>query len=343
MNYSLNTRTFFVKELFNPQLGKTGEYYFYVLKKEGLSHKRVVEKIGVSAWFCGIKDKNASTIQWFCTKEKIPNINEPGFVVEFKGQGNKRIYVGAHKGNYFEVEVDLDETEKKLIKKFNQKKEFVCNYFDEQRFSDWTIKIKKLIEEKKFGDALKLFLTGNTGFETEKSAEVKRFIKNNWGNWTIFNEKKDMLGEKKLVLFNFLKNNPLGFKEAFKLVEPKSLSIMIKSSQAKRFNEKLNEIAKAKNHKNFLIEINNAEYYAKASKSFPKKIVIKPSSFELQFKKNGLIRNTYFCAKKFKVKQKNNKTFICFELKKGEYATVFLKYLRKWFLEKINKGVKSIS
>lgn len=103
MEYSLSPSTFFVREILNTKLGAEGGYYYYTLEKSGISHSQAVNRIGVRAWFAGIKDKNASTMQWFCTEEKIPEIDEAEFKLKFRGCSNERIHVGAHKGNAFRV------------------------------------------------------------------------------------------------------------------------------------------------------------------------------------------------------------------------------------------------
>ena len=68
-----------------------------------------------------------------------------------------------------------------------------------------------------------------------------------------------------------------------------------------------------------------------ASKAFTRKIEILPTEFEKKFRKGTLERRTFFYAEKFKVKKLlDGKAELCFNLSKGCYATVFLKFLESW-------------
>ena len=328
MNYLLNPKTFQVNEIFNPQLTKTGEYYYYTLEKKNISHKEATKRIGVRAWFCGVKDKNAHTKQWFCTSESVEEVNEEDFIIKFKGYSNERIHVGKHKGNAFKVIIELPENEFRLLKKFKPKNEFVCNYFGEQRFSENTLDFCKALEEKHYESALKLFLTKRSKFDSEKSGAMKKIIEDKWGEWEKILEQGEIKGTGKVVLFEYLEKNPKDFEGAFDYAEPKSLRILLKAAQAKRFNEKLNEIALQKKPNNIKAQIAGQSFCLSASRAFIRKIMISPTQFEKKFRKSDLERETFFTAEKFRVKRTNKTQFeLTFELKKGSYATVFLKFL----------------
>ncbi|MFA5930747.1 MAG: tRNA pseudouridine(13) synthase TruD [archaeon] len=338
MNYPLTPQSFFVRELFNPQLGKTGSYYYYTLQKKGVSHKEASKRIGTNAYFCGIKDKNATTTQWFCTKEQVQELNEEDFVVKFKGFSNQRIHIGLHKGNAFTVKVELTKEEIESIRHFKAKNEYVCNYFGEQRFSENTISICRVLEEKNYESALKLFLTKESKFDSTKSRAMKKVIETNWGNWKKILEHEEIKDTGKVVLFEYLEKNPTNFEGAFLHAEEKSLKTILKAAQALRFNEKLNALAKEKKPINFKAQISEMDLEMSASKAFTRFIIITPTDFESKFRKHGLERRTFFTADKFKYKLtknsdiKNQKTEyeLNFELARGVYATVFLKYLESW-------------
>jgi len=338
MNYSLTPKTFQVNEIFNPHLSeKAGEYYYYTLEKKGISHKEAVKRIGARAYFCGIKDKNAHTKQWFCTSESVQETTEENFIIKFKGYSNERIHVGKHKGNAFKVIIELPEKEFRALKKFKPKNAPVCNYFGEQRFSENTLEFCKVLEEKKYEDALKIFLTKKSKFDSEKSRAMKKIIEENWGNWKKTLENKEIIGTGKVILFEYLEKNPKNFEEAFNYAEPKSLRILLKAAQSKRFNEKLNELAQEKKPNNLFGEINKEKIAFEANKSFKRSILIEPTEFEKKFRKTPLERDTFFAAEKFKVKKMNEKNTVRleFELQKGSYATVFLKFLKSWLQKNI--------
>ncbi|MFA6269114.1 MAG: tRNA pseudouridine(13) synthase TruD [archaeon] len=339
MKYDLTPTTFEVNEIFRPHLVKQGIYYYYTLEKKGISHKEAARRIGVKAWFCGIKDKNASTTQWFCTTEQVEETTQPDFVVKFKGMSSERIHVGKHKGNSFIVNVELSDEEQRAIKNFKSKEEFFCNYFGEQRFSEKTIDICKALEEKDFETALKLFVTMRSKFDSDKSRAIKKIIEDKWGNWEKLLCQEEIKGTGKVVLFEYLLNNPTDFEGAFLHTEETSTKILIKAAQAFRFNKKLNELAKLKKPNNLETQIAGQNLNISASKAFPRFITIDPTDFEEKLRKSSFERRTFTFAEKFKYKRTEKNDYnLSFDLSRGAYATVFLKYLDSWLKNKINKG-----
>lgn len=337
MKYELTPKTFFVTEIFNPRLSETGLYYYYTLEKAGVSHKETQKRIGTTAYFCGVKDKNATTKQWFCTKEQLllEEINEPNFIVKYKGSSNERIFVGKHKGNSFKALVELEPNETKSLKYFKPKNEFVCNYFGEQRFSENTISICNALETGDYEGALKIFLTKKSIFDSNKSTAIKSVIQKNWGEWEKILNSEEVAGTGKEELFIFLNSNPFDFKGAFLHTEEKSTRILVKAAQSLRFNSQLAKLAQAKKPNGIKSHIVGQEIGGivgmSASKAFPRKIIISPTKFEENFRKSTLERKTFFTAQKFKAKRREANNYeISFELGKGEYATIFLKFLQNW-------------
>lgn len=243
MKYFLNAKTFFVEEIFKPTIGQEGKYLYYIVEKKGLSHKQLLKRIPRDACFNGVKDKNASTKQWFCTKNAIDNIVENELNITYKGRSDERIYIGKHNGNKFRILVELNEEELKKIKKINWKKEFITNYFGKQRFDKRIEEFSELIETKNFEKALKFFLTEKSDYDTEKSSEIKKEINDNWSKWEkLINS--EVIPESKKPIFELLKKE-VDFEKAFLLTEKKSLKQMLKAVQAKKWNELL--------HKKYLV------------------------------------------------------------------------------------------
>jgi tRNA(Glu) U13 pseudouridine synthase TruD len=332
MNYNLSQETFFVSEIFNPKLDEYGKYNYYLIEREGMSHKKMCSFLPRDAAFCGIKDKHASIKQWFSSKERIEDIQVEGLKVTFKGCANERIYVGMHKGNLFRVIIELSKPEENNIKKFRAKKELVCNYFGEQRFSEKNLKVAELLEEAKYESALKVFLCEETKMDSERSRKMREIISENWGKWREIAEHDELKETRKRKVFDYLSENKEKFREAFSYLEPKSVGIVVKTAQAMRFNLELNKIAREKKPKNFEAQISGHTLAFGANKAMKRFIVIDPTEFEKSFRKTPLQRRTFFMAQKFKVKksEEENKQIIEFELGTGQYATVFLKYLQKW-------------
>ncbi len=326
MNYTLNPENFFVKEIFNPILEADGTYYYYLLVKKGISDKEVRKRIPTDALFCGKKDKNATTQQWFCTKYKIDDIIEDNLKIEFKGVSEEKIFLGKHKGNSFRVKIELNENELKKLKKTNFKNELIANYFGEQRFDSRVSEFNKLLEKKDYQNALKFFLTKESIFDSEKSTLIKNEIIKKWGKWNeLINS--EIIPESKKDIFRTLEKEE-NYLTAFEFVEKKSLITMLKAAQSEKWNAIL--------HNQIMGKVTKNLDGLKASKNIKQKIILEATDFEKKFapKIKKLERNSYFFINKLKIKSANQKNnyFIEFSLFRGEYATVFLKYLQK-FLE----------
>ncbi len=321
MDYLLNEKTFFVKEIFNPQLNG-GAYNYYIVKKKNLSHKQLLKRLP-NGFFCGIKDKNATTEQWFCTIDEIDNIHEENLEVTFKGTGNEKLWIGKHKGNSFKVKVDLNEKDFSKLKKFNSKKELIANYFGKQRFDKRVFDFSNAIEKKEFEKALKLFLCEKSEFDSEKSSLIKKEISEKWGKWKELIE-SDVIPKSKKGIFESLSENK-DFEKAFDFVERKSLKFLLKACQSLRFNELLEKEVETKVENNFDKK--------RANKNMKKQIIVECNKFEKKFKIKNLERNSYFGLEKFKVKKIGKEYWLEFFLKKGCYATITLELFKEYLKE----------
>lgn len=316
MEIILNENNFFVKELFNPKLSENGNYCYYIVEKKGLSHKQLLKLVPKDALFCGIKDKNATTTQWFCSKERIEEINEDELKIKYKGRSDEKIFVGKHKANQF-----LVISKEKPIEKLG----LVANYFGEQRFDARVKKFEELIHND-FEGALKFFLVEKSKFDSERSTKIKKVILENWGEWKKILESEEIKGTGKEELFFFLVNNPTSFEEAFEFVERKSLIWMLKACQSLRFNRTLSELVKEKNPKSKTIIVFGKKVFIDANKGMKRELIIEPTEFEKKIGLGKLERKSFFEVKKFKIKKKENYE-ISFELSKGSYATILIKII----------------
>jgi tRNA(Glu) U13 pseudouridine synthase TruD len=314
MDIELNENNFFVKELFHPLLSSNGLWNYYIVEKKGVSHKQLTKLLPKDSLFCGIKDKNATTIQWFCSKEKIQDFCKDNVSVKYKGKSNEKIWIGKHKGNQFKI---ISE------KKPEREIKVIGNYFGQQRFDERVRKMEQLLHNN-FEGALKHFLVEESKFDSERSEKIKKVIKENWGNWKKIKESEEIKGTGKEELFEFLEMNMESFQEAFEFVERKSLVWTLKAIQALRFNRKLSELIKEKNPKSKGIEIFKEKVFVEANKGMKRELVVDGNEFEKKFGLNELTRKSFFEPKKFKIKKKD-KYEISFELPRGSYATVFLK------------------
>lgn len=115
-----------------------GKYAVYLLKKIGIDHFTVIDKItrltGRKPIYIGIKDTNAITQQiiYFSGKPEIDNYKEEKFEVNFLGFSDEKFN---HTGNIFELELvsdDENELAKRLATVSNVK--YLFAYIGYQRF-----------------------------------------------------------------------------------------------------------------------------------------------------------------------------------------------------------------
>ncbi|MDD4251021.1 MAG: tRNA pseudouridine(13) synthase TruD [Candidatus ainarchaeum sp.] len=332
MDYTLNSKNFFVTEILHPKLGENGKYAYYIIEKKDLSHKQLTRILPIG-YYCGIKDKNATTKQWYCTPNpfEINDIREKNLLIEYKGRSNERLHIGKHQGNKFRIKIKLEENELKKMLSINWNKKKICNYFGDQRFDERTNEFASLIEVNNFENALKFFLCEKSKFDSEKSSEIKKEISDNWGNWEKL-VNSTIIPDSKKPIFVLL-GKEKDFLKAFSLVEKKSLKQMLKSIQSQRYNLMLHNECLLKKSNGIKGVINEQELLLEATKAFKRKIFVKATGFETQFGATGLTRKTFFEPKKFKTKKMGKDYWLEFELGKGHYATILLIFLQK-FLQK---------
>lgn len=146
--YKQKFEDFVVTEDLGFELTNDGEHVFVFLEKCDCNTIFVAEQlakyVGISAKFvsyAGLKDRQAVTQQWFSlhmpgqATPDFSNFNLDGCKILKVTRHNKKLKIGALKGNYFNINLtslsDKSEIESKLalIKQFG-----VPNYFGEQRF-----------------------------------------------------------------------------------------------------------------------------------------------------------------------------------------------------------------
>ncbi|MAG47003.1 hypothetical protein CL617_00215 [archaeon] len=155
--YKLKTvsEDFVVREILNFKFKEEGDYSCFLLRKKdieinevlGLISKELrvsVKKIGIA----GNKDKRALTEQYISLyglkKDKNKDFEFDKFSLKFLGFLDKRINLGEHEENEFEITV------RNLDSKMDKKVDFIVNYFDEQRFSKDNVNNGVLILKKEF-------------------------------------------------------------------------------------------------------------------------------------------------------------------------------------------------
>jgi len=176
---------FIVKEVSNVELGKVGQFTYFILKKKNYNTvtalQRIAERLRIPVkrfGFAGNKDKVALTEQLVSVKD-IPKdllgkIKLKDIEIEVVGFGNKPISLGNLFGNNFEITVrnlikeDLDMLDIKLKKEMK-----IPNYFGKQRFSKNNSKIGRAIVKRDFKLAVELMLENDGDYEKEVADYLK--------------------------------------------------------------------------------------------------------------------------------------------------------------------------
>lgn len=140
---------FCVEENLGFELTGEGEHLYLFIEKKGLNTEDMIKIISRELnlptkfiSYAGLKDKFAKTLQWFSlhlpgkSDPELESLNKDTYKVLKKARHNKKLKIGALKGNHFKIKINnfnLDETDLlNRIKKIQT--HGVPNYFGPQRF-----------------------------------------------------------------------------------------------------------------------------------------------------------------------------------------------------------------
>lgn len=185
---------FKVEEINKFDTKSSGAYRLYLLEKAGLDDFFVLnclsKKLKIPAdefGIAGLKDRHAFTRQYLTIPAKyhVKELKETNFGIRHIGYVEKPIKLGDLLGNRFEITVrnvfkgELDGIYQKAKTIYIIG---VPNYFDSQRFGSvfGSNFIGKLLLQKKYEMAVKIFLTEYNKSEPKKVKDDKRIILKNW-------------------------------------------------------------------------------------------------------------------------------------------------------------------
>ena len=169
---------FIVKEISKVNANSSGQYSYFLLKKNGYSTVAALEvlskklKIPLKNFgFAGNKDKNAVTEQKVSIlrgSRNFENMNLRNIKLEYLGNGKAPISLGDLEGNEFMITVrNLDDNKVKTIQKLQNKIIKIPNKFGPQRFSKNNHLVGKAIVKKDFKKAIGLILENKGKIEDE--------------------------------------------------------------------------------------------------------------------------------------------------------------------------------
>jgi tRNA pseudouridine13 synthase len=155
---------FIVHELSNVELGGSGRYTYFVLRKTNYTTEDAIARVSGHArlprkffGYAGNKDRRAITDQLCSVKGRISGFSLDGLEVEVVGHGDSAISLGDLIGNRFDITVrNIDSMPMPVDK--------VPNFFDQQRFGLMKNNhvIGRLILKRDFRSAVELIRESGT-------------------------------------------------------------------------------------------------------------------------------------------------------------------------------------
>ena len=339
-----------------PKKTSGDQTYFWLTKKNWTTDSAVREiarRLGISGRrfkFAGSKDKVAVTKQlvsvFKISAERLQGLELRDISLEIAGQGDKPVSLGTLTGNSFAITVrDLAKKDlNKLKRNFHAiKKSGFKNYFGEQRFGIGnTSLIGKAILRGLLGEAVKEMLCFTAKDEGEERKGFRKFARKNWGKWKAISEKvPKSLGLEKSVV-EWLVKQPNDFAGALRTLPKHVRKLHVYAYQSYLWNSALAKV-KSPRRKGFPVPGFKTKLGKDAFSEEIKKL-LKKDSLDLEsflckrmpeLAVEGDMRKALIKPKKLKVytaeKDELNpgtsKILLNFELPKGCYATVLLKFL----------------
>ncbi len=263
---------FIVEEIPSREWKKSGKYPVYKVSKVGMTtfaaekvlaqHCSVpFKKIG----FAGLKDTHARTAQYFSAEIDNPDcgvFKERNVQSELVGFLDEPLRTGDLKGNKFMIVVrDLYEDQvEKAKRNLSQVLEGVPNYFDSQRFG--SLKgvqgfIAKDVLHGKYEQAVQKIVTATTRHQKAKIRAVRKFIKANWGEWSLCLDEVKKAGLERTVegtVVRHLVEFPDDFRGAFERTFKGIREIFFSAYQSFIWNECVKKVVRQNSKEVFSVE-----------------------------------------------------------------------------------------
>ncbi|MEM4772556.1 MAG: tRNA pseudouridine(13) synthase TruD [Nanoarchaeales archaeon] len=269
--------------------------------------------------------------------------------------------------NYFSINIrDIKEEEFEIFKE-NSKifKNSFFNYFDEQRFGSVRYinhLVGREIINRNWEEAIKIILTFYSDKENEKAKFARKWLKENWGKFKEAIKYYPKWLDVELSILNSLIKNG-NYRKAFRSIHKRLLKLFLHSYQSYLWNIILSEYIEEKSKKIAKIKIAEDYFYISKDKEIIEKLKnrsldligynLKEYEIDEEFREiyinilkneNINLKDLYFENKPslalkslkreilsnvrdLKYDIKDNSIMLNFYLKKGSYATIFIKHL----------------
>jgi len=307
MQYTIKSapEDFYVKEIIELKTQEKGSYAYYWLKKANLSTIEAVDiiskKLGIPKKFfnfAGTKDKIAITEQAISIKGGAKKDYDFGNIqLTFIGYSGEPINLGTNSGNYFEI--ILRDAEK-----IPKKRNWMINYFDDQRFSDKNVDVGRAIIKKDFKTAAELLkdeiiVEGNdfVGALRQADKKIVKFYINAYQSYLWNKAVSILLNSEKKISYSCGK-------------------LSVPGKKPKQFNYPII---------GFGTDESKVKEILAEEKITTRDFVIKQIP---ELSSEGTEREVVVEIKDLKIEDLSNKTIkLCFSLPKGSYATMLVKEL----------------
>jgi tRNA pseudouridine13 synthase len=315
---------FVVEEIISIPKGGGEQTYFWLTKKNWTTEaaiREVSRRLGISGRrfkFAGSKDRIAVTKQLVSVfkvpKERLENLSIKDIQIQIAGQGDAPISLGTLKGNRFEITArDLAKKDLEKLKKNlpAAKNKGFRNYFGEQRFG--------------FGNT---HLIGKAILQGDLKGAVKELLK-----------QKEFRLEKSVALW--LERQPSDFAGALRTLPKHIRKLYVHAYQSYLWNSALEKLSTPKGKlpvPGFKTKLSR-DKFSKEIKKLLEKDFLSLESFLCrrmpELAVEGDKRQAIVKPKKLKafpeetdeLNKSKSKVLLKFELPKGCYATVLLKFL----------------
>ncbi len=211
MDYTIKStpEDFYVKEIIDLKTSEKGSYAYYWLKKTNLSTIQAADiiskKLNIQKKFinfAGTKDKVAVTEQAISIKGGAKKDYDFGDIkLNFIGYSDEPINLGTNSGNYFEIML-------RNVEEIPKKKNWMINYFDDQRFSGKNVDVGRAIIKRDFkraagllGDELKIEGNDFIGALRQVDKKIAKFYINAYQSY-LWNKAVSLLFSGKRVKYS---------------------------------------------------------------------------------------------------------------------------------------------
>lgn len=306
---------------------KRRSFKLYMLEKRGLETFSLFRYLAKQnhipmpvIGYAGLKDRHAMTRQYFTIPERyeIRTLKEKNFDITFLGYVNKGIRLGELEGNRFKITVrDVRKGELKGI--YDKAKEIgaigVPNYFDSQRFGSVIAGkfIAKLVIQKNYEEAVKMYLTRYSKHENKELKNEKRLIFQNWDKLTQLELKHSSL----YIIINEYKKTK-SWLSTYRKIPDYLKEMYISAYQSYLWNECIKEIFKENLDKRdiYYIEYNIGSllFYKKLNNKIPISFPslgdnMKLSEYEQKIM-NRILEREKLTFKDFNIKKETGQFFV---------------------------------